>query len=175
MRKIVAFCFLFVLAQSSSYARLTINSINSTPWYGSWLYYNNFQTVNEGSEAITFLDGFVNSDSKTDFVQIWDNNGSAGFITYVSNGNGFNRVWGNAFMGGSGAITWLKADYNGDGLMDILQPWNDNERLALEVYKSNGDGSYSIAWSPTWDGVNMGGSNAVAYLIGNVNNDNYSD
>ena len=48
-------------------------------------------------------------------------------------------VWSSTDMGqGSGAVAWEIGDVNGDGRAEIIQLWNDNNRLGMIVYGWSG-------------------------------------
>ncbi|HEX3047773.1 MAG TPA: RHS repeat-associated core domain-containing protein [Bacillota bacterium] len=128
--------------------------------------------IGAGSGAITFLTGDVNGDGKSDIIQLWDNNGRLGVVTYLANGIGYNLSWGvNDIGAGSSAINFLTGDVNGDGKTDIIQLWDNNGRLGVATHLSNGIG-YDYAWGM----ADMGqGSPAKAYLAGEVNGDGKTD
>ncbi len=77
-------------------------------------------------------------------------------------------VWSTNNIGqGSGAVAWQIGDVNGDGQAEVIQLWNDNNRLGLIVY-----GWSSNAIRTLWSSGNMGeGPGAVAWKTGDVNGD----
>lgn len=64
-------------------------------------------------------------------VQLWNNNGRLGIIVYEPKADGSYAVgWGTGNAGeGSGAIAFSPVTMNGDGKTQIVQLWNNNERL----------------------------------------------
>ncbi|MGH7930376.1 MAG: hypothetical protein ACREQV_21605, partial [Candidatus Binatia bacterium] len=97
--------------------------------------------------------------------------GPLGFIVYGSDGaGGYRSIFASDNMGqGSGAITWLIGDVNGDNRDEVVQLWDNNGRLGLIVYGSNDPDEYHTIFGSS----NMGqGSGAITWLIGDVNRDN---
>lgn len=128
--------------------------------------------MGEGAPTLGLLTGDVNGDGKTDIIQPWSNNGTMAILTYLSNGRGYYRAWGSANMGeGAPTLGLLTGDVNGDGKTDIIQPWNNNGRMALIVYRSNGKGYYT-----SWGSSNMKqGSGTLGLLTADVNGDGKTD
>ncbi len=127
--------------------------------------------MGEGAGAITFQAADVTGDGKCDLIQIWDNNGTAEAIVYKSTGSGFTKLYGSRRLGGRGAIKWFVGDVTGDNKADIVQLWNNNGSLAVELYASNGYGFYH-----KWASSNMGeGHGALTYMFGDVNGDDKKD
>ena len=93
-------------------------------------------------------------------------------LVYRSNGTGYQYSWGTSNIGqGSGAIAWRTGDVNNDGRTDIIQLWNNNGRLGIIVYRSNGSGYYY-----SWGTSNIGqGSGALAWLTQDVDGDGRTD
>jgi len=97
--------------------------------------------MGQGSGALAWLTGDVNGDGRTDLIQPFNNGGRLGLLVYTSNGSGYAATFGTADIGqGSGALTWLTGDVNGDHRADVLQPWANPPRLGLITYTSNGSG-----------------------------------
>jgi hypothetical protein len=93
-----------------------------------------------------------------------------GMIVYGADGTGgYQTIFGSSDMGqGSGAIAWLIGDVNGDGRAEVVQLWNNGGQLGMIVYGADGTGGYQTIFGSS----DMGqGSGAIAWLIGNVNND----
>jgi len=114
----------------------------------------------------------ADGDPGRDIVQLWPNNGRLGMVLYNSTGQGLQGTWGTGDVGeGYGALAWLTGDVNSDGRSDVIQPWNNNGRLGLFVYLSNGS-----RLAHTWKNPDMGqGSAALAWLTGDVNADGRVD
>jgi C1A family cysteine protease len=91
--------------------------------------------MGQGAGAIAWLTGDVNGDGKTEIVQLWNNNGKLAMIVYGWVGSGYTTIFSSGDMGqGAGAIAWLTGDVNGDGMVEIIQLWNNNGKLAMIVY-----------------------------------------
>jgi hypothetical protein len=91
-------------------------------------------------------------------------------IVYGADGaGGYQTIFGSSDMGqGSGAVAWLIGDVNGDGRAEVVQLWNNGGQLGMIVYGADGAGGYQTIFGSS----DMGqGSGAIAWLIGNVDND----
>lgn len=137
--------------------------------------YSNLSTsanLSPSVSSLAWLKGDVNGDGKVDLVQTFDNGGGLGINVYASTGSGFGMLSSRPSMGqGSGAITWLTGDVNGDGRTDLIQPFDNGGRLGLIVYQSNGAGLVVSS-----EVANIGqGSGALAWLTGDVNGDGRTD
>jgi hypothetical protein len=124
-----------------------------------------------GSGALAWLTGDVNGDGRTDIIQPWNNNGGLAFDVHRSTGTGYALAFSKGMPAGSPALAWLTGDMNGDGLTDILQPWNNNGALGLIVHQSTGN-DYFLGFNVG----NMGqGSQALAWLTGDMDGDGRTD
>lgn len=88
-------------------------------------------------------------DSFGDIIQLWNNNGKQGMLTYRSTGSSFQFYWGtsNTLMGYT--LPVFPGDINGDGDTDLLQLWNGGG-LFLMTHIADGLGKLSWKW-----GANM--------------------
>jgi hypothetical protein len=137
-----------------------------------------FTTGNAGqpSAALAFLAGDVNGDGRTDLIQLVKNTGLTGspleIVVYASNGTGLVQSWINQNTDqGSSALAWLTGDVNGDGKIDIIQPWANGTALGLIDWVSNGTGfALSFASSNFYSS-----SAALAWLTGDVDGDGKTD
>jgi hypothetical protein len=122
----------------------------------------------EGSGALAWLAADIDGDGKDEILQPWDNNGELALIVYGWEEGQIKTKWSGPNLGqGSGHLALLIADVDGDGDDELLQPWNNNNRLGLVVYSWSGE-----AMSTRWASANMGqGSNALSWLSGDVNGD----
>ncbi|HZI15918.1 MAG TPA: VCBS repeat-containing protein [Myxococcus sp.] len=125
-----------------------------------------------GYGAVAWLTGDVDGDGRTDLIQPWSNRGTLGLNVFRSTGTGYSLMFSSSNMGqGATGLAWLTGDMDGDGRTDIFQPWNNNGTLGLNVYRSTGTG-YVTAFA----NGNMGqGSNALAWLVGDMDGDGRTD
>jgi hypothetical protein len=91
------------------------------------------------SDTIKWVAGDFNGDGMTDVGAAWNNDGLATLTVRQSTGAGFSHThWlvnaGRWFD----ASVYLAGDFNGDGLVDIAQIWNDIGENSIKVYRSTG-------------------------------------
>ncbi len=124
--------------------------------------------MGEGSGAVQWLIGDIDGDGHPEVVQLWNHGGSLGMIIYRWTNNAMAVLWANDNLGqGSGAVSWLIGDIDGDGCAEICQQWANGGTLGMIIY----------GWDPAhttmtikWATDNMGqGVGALSWLIGNVN------
>jgi hypothetical protein len=56
--------------------------------------------IGQGAGVVRFLTAKIKDDNKTDIVQVFDGGGRLGVLNCVSNGTGFNFVWGTGDIDG---------------------------------------------------------------------------
>lgn len=154
-------CFLVTaVALASSEARAQVFDIL---WLGD---------LGTGASGQAVLSGDMDGDGRTDVLHPWSNNGTLGLHVYRSTGTSYVNAFTSVDMGhGASALAWLAGDMDGDGLTDILQPWNNNGILGLIVYRSTGTG-YTTAFVSS----NMGaGPSAAAWRTGDADGDGRTD
>ena len=120
--------------------------------------------MDQGPGAVKFIAADVNGDGKTEIVQFWDNKGRLAVIVYVPNRfGGYDLGFTDGDVGaGSGAITFLTADVNGDGHEEVVQLWDNNGKLGMIVYAISNK-SCTIEWN---EGDLGTGSGAIDFLTG---------
>lgn len=104
--------------------------------------------LGQGADALAFMPVTMNGDGKTQIVQLWNNSGRLGITVYAPQADGsWKRTWSTPDVGqGSGAVSFLPIDPNGDGRTHIAQVWDAGGQLGLIVYAPRTDGSYDDTW-----------------------------
>ena len=128
-----------------------------------------------GSGHLALLPGDVNGDGKSDLIQVWDNKGTIGLISYLSNGSGSEILENHTDTSQpTSNLGFFPMDVNGDGKTDVVQPWKDGVNLKLTVYFSAGK---KFNQPKTFDGGAEVRSATLTYplLPGDVNGDGKSD
>jgi FG-GAP-like repeat len=119
--------------------------------------------------AVTIAD--VNGDGKNDIV--CSNYTSSDVTILLGNGDGTVRVPNVGYStGGNAGYPAVVADFNGDGLADIIIP---DENYSLVYLQGYGDGSFRAAndyYAPIFDDY---GANSTAIASGDFNGDGYPD
>ena len=127
--------------------------------------------VNPGGWMI----GDLNGDGKDEVIQNWG--GSVlGMIVYGANeGHAMTKHWGTSRVSGDGpgAVARLIGDINGDGRDEIVQQWANGDKLGTIVYGATEGHAVTKLFGT--DNVTGDGPGAVAWLIGNFNNDGYDE
>jgi hypothetical protein len=128
--------------------------------------------IGQGYGALDWLVGDVDGDGRAELLQPWRNGTQLGLIVYEWNGSAMVTQWGTTNIGqGYGALDWLVGDVDGDGRVELLQPWRNGSQLGLIVYGWNGS-----AMVTRWGTQNIGqGYGALGWLVGDVDGDNQAE
>jgi hypothetical protein len=106
-------------------------------WTGSGmatLYANG--NIGQGSGAVSWLVGDINKDGQAEITQQWSNGGRLGINIHHWTGSAMATLSGTGDVGqGSGAVSWLVGDFNGDGRAKIAQQWNNTGHLGMIIYE----------------------------------------
>jgi hypothetical protein len=82
--------------------------------------------IGQGPGALSWLAADVDGDGKAELLQPWKNGSKLGLIVYGWDGSQMKTQWGTADIGqGYGALSWLVADVDNDGKVELLQPWKN--------------------------------------------------
>ncbi len=148
-------------------ANATATAFTSTPWARS-----------QGGYIGTWVTGDFNGDGMTDFAQYWNDNGSISIDAHLSNGSSFGIVRWATQQGGylppnqSAAI--VTGDFNGDGMTDFAQYWNDGGSLTIDVHPSTGSSFGFQRWA-TQQGGFLPPNLSAAIITGDFNGDGMTD
>lgn len=110
---------------------------------GDSLVLTSSSTMPVGTGNIGFIPADFNGDGRTDILQFWNNNNSLGLVIYKSTGTSYTMSWVGTLPDSSANVGFAPIDYDGDGKIDFVKGWNNNNSLSLSVYKSNGS-TYSF-------------------------------
>ncbi|ELR96493.1 FG-GAP-like repeat-containing protein [Gloeocapsa sp. PCC 73106] len=123
--------------------------------------------------TVRWMAGDFNGDGKTDVGAAWNNDGITTLTVRLSQGDKFSHVhWReNAGRWWDSAI-FVAGDFNGDGLDDIAQLWNDMGLTSIKVSLSNGSQfQVPVDWSKRdggWGGI-------IRWISGDFNGDGRTD
>lgn len=98
------------------------------------------QMVKDGSVRLSFFTMDVNGDGRSDLIQPWEKQGKLMFLSFLSNGKGFEKGYDIELNEASSQTAYYPIDVNGDGRSDIVQPWNKNGKLNILTFLSDGKG-----------------------------------
>lgn len=103
-----------------------------------------------GVTNLGFCAGDFDGDGKSDFVQSWKNGNSIALSVFKSNGSSFAPYGTWTMPVGYSTLKILPVDIDGDGKTDIARVWNNNGKLAMNIFKSTGS-SYSSSFATTFN------------------------
>jgi hypothetical protein len=104
--------------------------------------------MGEGAGAIGWHTADVNGDGRTEILQLWNNNGQLGMVSYtpLSTGSGYGVAWQSPDVGqGSGAVAWLDLITGSGGNTSLAQLWNNGGDLGVIIYQPALGGNWSTA------------------------------
>ena len=108
-------------------------------------------------DAQKWMAADVNGDGKADLINIFNDGGLASVDVHVSTGTGFEiQRWETKAGGFWDAQQWSTADVNGDGKADLINVFNDNGLMSVDVHVNTGTGFQIQRWETKaggfWDG-----------------------
>jgi len=116
--------------------------------------------MHQGPGALAWLPVDMQGDGRTEIAQLWNSNGNLGFIVWGPNTDGsYSQVCCAGDTGHqleSKVIKWLPVDMHGDGKTEIVELWDNNNKLGMNVWAPNANYSYSLAWSSSDMGQGSG-------------------
>jgi hypothetical protein len=148
---------------------LTVYVNNGDGSFQTGVYYNNNGDQYQYPGGATIAD--MNGDGKNDLVVV--NTGSGDISVFLGDGTGALKV--EPLNYGVGGFAWnhpLVADFNGDGLMDLVESDDEYNLVYLQGY---GDGSFRAA--PSYDLPNSFSEYAYTFSVatGDFNGDGIAD
>jgi hypothetical protein len=124
-----------------------------------------FDIVINPQDSIVWLTGDLNNDGQDEILQIWSNGSYAGMTVYGMY-NSTLILLGNYPQTGPLTTTgWMLADIDGDGALEIIQPWATEGNLAMNIWKLNG-GFMSLWWQSMNLGVQL--TDNMQWLAGDI-------
>jgi hypothetical protein len=148
---------------------VTVYVNNGDGTFGTGVYYNNNSDQNQGMSDGRIAD--MNGDGKNDVVVI--NSYAADVSVFLGHGDGSLSVEPSSYaVGGYAWNVPLIADFNGDGLMDVVE---SDDLYSLVYLKGYGDGTFR--GSPTYPLPNSFEQGAYTYSVasGDFNGDGIAD
>ncbi|MCF2147559.1 S8 family serine peptidase [Desmonostoc muscorum LEGE 12446] len=133
--------------------------------------------------AQKWLVGDLNGDGKDDLTNVFNDSNQASIDVHLSSGSSLNHErWATGQGGFWNEQKWLAGDFNGDGLDDLANVFNDNNQASIDVYFANNSPNYNsingyglvnaaaavarAIGQPTFSNIpNLGGNNWGADLI----------
>ncbi|HYK36953.1 RHS repeat-associated core domain-containing protein [Alloacidobacterium sp.] len=105
-------------------------------------------TMGQGSGAEKWLPVDMQGDGRTEIAQLWNSHGNLGFIVWRPNADGsYSQVCCAGDTGHSleSKAVWLPVDMHGDGKTEIVELWDNNNTVGMNVWAPNANYSYSLA------------------------------
>ncbi|ULH17612.1 M57 family metalloprotease (plasmid) [Deinococcus sp. KNUC1210] len=126
-------------------------------------------------DTVRWFAGDFNGDGRTDIGAAWNNNGRTTLTVRQSTGTALTHThWLTDAGRWSNNSVFASGDFNGDGLSDVAELWNDLGQASIKVSLSNGaQFSSPSAWSTRDGGWIQGG--AVKWMVGDFDGDRRSD
>jgi hypothetical protein len=92
--------------------------------------------IGEGTGAVSWLIGDVNSDGCAEVIQLWANGSSLGMIVYGWQNGAMAVLWSSANVSeGPGAVSWLFGHViAGDNRHQLIQEWDSGSGLGTIIY-----------------------------------------
>ena len=128
--------------------------------------------IGQGSPAIEFLIGDVNGNGIAEVVQLYNSGGQLGMNVYGWVNGAMSTIFTESDMGqGVGAEGWLIGDMKGTGSDNVVQLFDSNGSLGMNIYAWSANAMTTI-WSTAFMGQ---GSPAITFLIGNLNGNGHAN
>ena len=112
--------------------------------------------------------GDFDGDGKTDFANLYNDNGFASIDVHRSTGTSFElQHWAGQQGGYWDSQKWFTGDFNGDGKTDFANLYNDNGFASIDVHRSTGT-SFELQH---WAGQQGGYWDSQKWFTGDFNGD----
>ncbi|MFN6561598.1 MAG: S8 family serine peptidase [Nostoc sp. ChiSLP01] len=119
-----------------------------------------------------WLVGDFNGDGRDDLAKVFNEANQANIDVHLSSGSNFTiGRWATRQGGFWNSQKWLVGDFNGDGLDDFGNVFNDTNQASIDVHLSNGNSLGIARWATQQGGF----SNDQKWLAGDFNGDGKDD
>ncbi|WP_445635478.1 Peptidase S8/S53 domain-containing protein [Nostoc sp. DSM 114161] len=119
-----------------------------------------------------WLVGDFNGDGRDDLAKVFNEANQANIDVHLSSGSNFTIArWATRQGGFWNSQKWLVGDFNGDGLDDFGNVFNDSNQASIDVHLSNGSSLGIARWATQQGGF----SNDQKWLAGDFNGDGRDD
>jgi hypothetical protein len=141
--------------------------VNVFNWANQSLNNSNFQNTGQPINASCLAANLKGGGTQQELLLLWDNNGRLAIDVYgcLGTATSLTLICSTPNIGqGPNALGFLAADLNGDGADEVVQLWDNNGRLGINVYGLANNAMFTLL-----NNGNMGqGSGAITWLAGRL-------
>ncbi len=123
-------------------------------------------------DAQSWFAGDFNGDGRDDLSKVIDINGQIAIDVHSSSGSSFGlKHWNSAAGTYSLQHKWVVGEFNGDGRDDLVKIFEDQQKVSIDAYSSNGSSFTRERWA-TQQGLF---DDSQSWLAGDYNEDGTDD